>query len=375
MVADLRTAEGGFASALDADSEGEEGRHAVWTPAQLAEVLGPEDGTWAAALLGVTAAGTFEHGTSTLRLRSDPDDPQRWHAVRARLLAARSLRVQPGRDDKVVAAWNGLAIAALAETGTLLGRTDLVEAAEAAADLLVSVHLGAGEHGDRLVRVSLAGAAGVHAGVLEDHADVAEGLLALYQCTGEEEWLAFAGVLLDVVLAHFADGQGGFHDTADDAEALVARPQDPTDNATPSGWTAAAQALLTYAALTGSEPHRAAAERALGVVRAIGPPAPAGDRLGAGGGRGRARRARVRWPWWASRGDAAASALLRTALMGAAPGLVVAVGDPAEAPGVALLRDRPLVGGRAAAYVCRRFVCAAPVTTPAELAALVGSGP
>ncbi len=280
--------------------------------------------------------------------------------------------MQPGRDDKVVAAWNGLAIAALAETGTLLGRTDLVEAAEAAADLLVSVHLGAGEHGDRLVRVSLAGAAGAHAGVLEDHADVAEGLLALYQCTGEEEWLAFAGVLLDVVLAHFADGQGGFHDTADDAEVLVARPQDPGDNATPSGWTAAAQALLTYAALTGSEPHRAAAERALGVVRAIGPRHPRAIGWGLA-----AAEAALDGPREVAvvgaRGDAAASALLRTALMGAAPGLVVAVGDPAEAPGVALLRDRPLVGGRAAAYVCRRFVCAAPVTAPAELAALVGS--
>jgi hypothetical protein len=371
LVADLRTAEGGFASALDADSGGEEGRHAVWTPAQLAEVLGPEDGAWAAALLGVTSGGTFEHGTSTLQLPADPDDAQRWHAVRGRLLAARSTRVQPGRDDKVVAAWNGLAIAALAETGALLGRTDLVEAAEAAADLLVSVHLGAGEHGDRLVRVSLGGVAGAHAGVREDHADVAEGLLALYQCTGEEEWLAFAGVLLDVVLAHFADGHGGFHDTADDAEALVARPQDPGDNATPSGWTAAAQALLTYAALTGSEPHRAAAERALGVVRAIGPRHPRAIGWGLA-----AAEAALDGPREVavvgSRGDAAASALLRTALMGAAPGLVVAVGDPAEAPGVALLRDRPLVGGRAAAYVCRRFVCAAPVTTPEELAALVG---
>ncbi len=186
MVAALGTAHGGFASSLDADTplrdadgavHGVEGYTYVWTPAQLLDVLGPEDSAWAAALLRVTPQGTFEHGRSTLQLGgdvlADPVQAQRWEEVRARLLAARDRRPQPGRDDKVVAAWNGLAIAALAETGALLGRPDLVEAATRAADLLLAVHLvaepaGRREAGDerssrprvRLRRVSRDGVAG-----------------------------------------------------------------------------------------------------------------------------------------------------------------------------------------------------------------------
>ena len=131
LVRELGTAEGGFAAALDADSEGEEGRFYVWTPAQLVEVLGEDDGRWAAALLEVTESGTFEHGSSTLQLLADPDDPARWDGVRRRLMAARDERVRPARDDKVVAAWNGLAIASLCDAGRLLGREDLVDAAVA----------------------------------------------------------------------------------------------------------------------------------------------------------------------------------------------------------------------------------------------------
>ncbi|MGN6244155.1 MAG: thioredoxin domain-containing protein, partial [Motilibacteraceae bacterium] len=216
LLRELRTPEGGFASALDADSEGEEGRFYVWTPAQLADVLGPDDAAWAAQLLAVTPEGTFEHGSSVLQLLAEPDDHERWEAVRARLLAAREERVRPGRDDKVVAAWNGLTIAALAETGALLERPDLVDAARAAAELLLRVHVVEG----RLRRVSRDGVVGSPAGVLEDYADVAEGLLALHAVTGEARWLAQAAALLDVVLERFADGGGGFYDTADDAESL-----------------------------------------------------------------------------------------------------------------------------------------------------------
>ncbi|HVN13824.1 MAG TPA: thioredoxin domain-containing protein, partial [Kineosporiaceae bacterium] len=154
MVAALRTPEGGFASSLDADTplrdadggvHGVEGFTYVWTPGQLLDVLGPQDAAWAEPLLRVTPQGTFEHGRSTLQLDrdvwADPGEAGRWKVVRARLLSARARRPQPGRDDKVVAAWNGLAIAALAETGALLGRPDLVEAAVRAADLLLAVHL------------------------------------------------------------------------------------------------------------------------------------------------------------------------------------------------------------------------------------------
>ncbi|NUS52608.1 MAG: thioredoxin domain-containing protein, partial [Nocardioidaceae bacterium] len=214
LIGELGTAEGGFASALDADSEGEEGRFYVWTPAQLVEVLGEDDGRWAAALLDVTEAGTFEHGASTLQLRTDPDDPSRWAAVRARLLDARAMRVRPARDDKVVAAWNGLAVSSLAEAGVLLHEPAYVDAAVRAARLLVDVHL----DGERLLRVSRDGVAGRHAGVLEDYAAVAGGFLALLSATGDPSWLDRARVLLDRALDAFDAGDGGWYDTAADAE-------------------------------------------------------------------------------------------------------------------------------------------------------------
>ena len=167
LLRDLRTPEGGFASALDADTAGVEGLTYVWTPAQLEEVLGAQDGAWAGSQLAVTDAGTFEHGTSVLQRLREPDDPNRYARVRGALLAERAGRAQPGRDDKVVAAWNGLAVAALIEGGSLLDRPEWVEAADRCADLLEGLHT----DGDRLLRVSRDGVAGRHSGVLEDYAD------------------------------------------------------------------------------------------------------------------------------------------------------------------------------------------------------------
>jgi uncharacterized protein len=387
LLAELRTPEGGFASALDADSPGPDGHNHegvfyAWTPAQLAEALGPEDGARAASLFEVTEKGTFEQGMSVLQLLEDPEDEAWFAGVRARLLAARAARPRPARDDKVVAAWNGLAIAALAETGALLERPAYVEAALAAADLLVAVHL---TPEGSLVRTSRDGRPGVNAGVLEDYADTAEGFLALYSVTGEASWLTMVGLLLDAVLERFVDVvSGALYDTADDAEQLIRRPQDPTDNATPSGWTAAAGALLGYAALTGSARHREAAEGALGVVTALGPRAP--RFIGWGLAVAEAlvdgpREIAVVGPAAdAAQADADAApdaaadpgtaALHRAALLATAPGAVVAVGAP-DTPGVPLLADRPLREGRATAYVCRHFSCDAPVTDPAALAALV----
>ncbi|MFE9169537.1 thioredoxin domain-containing protein [Streptomyces kebangsaanensis] len=371
MVRELRTAEGGFASALDADSDDGTGRHVegayyVWTPEQLREVLGEEDAELAAQYFGVTEEGTFEHGASVLQLpvQEGVFDAGRIESVRRRLFGKRAERPAPGRDDKVVAAWNGLAIAALAETGAYFDRPDLVDAATGAADLLVRLHMD--EHA-ALHRTSKDGRAGANAGVLEDYADVAEGFLALASVTGEGVWLEFAGLLLGHVLTRFTDPESGaLYDTAADAEQLIRRPQDPTDNAAPSGWTAAAGALLGYAAHTGSEAHRTAAERALGVVRALGPRVPRFIGWGlavAEALRDGPREVAVVGP---SPDDTATKALRRTALLGTAPGAVVACGTP-ESDEFPLLAGRTLVRGEPAAYVCRDFTCDAPTTDPDRL--------
>ncbi|KUO12196.1 thioredoxin domain-containing protein [Streptomyces sp. DSM 15324] len=376
MVRELRTAEGGFASALDADSDDGTGRHVegayyVWTPEQLTEVLGAEDARIAMHYFGVTEEGTFEEGASVLRLPQQDSvfDAEKIAGIRERLLAKRAGRPAPGRDDKVVAAWNGLAIAALAETGAYFDRPDLVAAAVGAADLLVRLHL---DEQARLSRTSKDGQAGANAGVLEDYGDVAEGFLALASVTGEGVWLEFAGFLLDHVLVRFADPESGaLYDTAADAEQLIRRPQDPTDNAVPSGWTAAAGALLGYAAHTGSVPHRTAAEKALGVVKALGPRVPRFIGWGLAVAEALLDGPREVAVVAAAFDDPAAQSLLRTALLGAAPGAVVAYGTVGseEFP---LLADRPLRDGEPTAYVCRNFTCDAPTTDPERLRAALG---
>jgi uncharacterized protein YyaL (SSP411 family) len=366
MLRDLRTAQDGFAGALDADSETpggghEEGAYYVWTPEQLTEVLGAEDGAYAAELFEVT--GTFEHGTSVLQLLLPPADEERYERVRAALLEARTRRFPPGRDDKVVAAWNGMAIAALAECGAYFDRPDLIEAAGDAAGLLRTTHWRDG----RLLRTSREGTAGANAGVLEDYADLAEGLIALYGVTGEAAHAEFAGELLDVVLERFADGQGGFFDTADDAERLWKRPQDPTDNATPSGQFAAAGALLSYAALTGSARHREAA------VAALHPVVPLAERHARFAGWGLAvAEAHLAGPLEVAvagpADDPRTRELHRTALLSPVPAVVAA------GAGVPLMEGRTTVDGVPAAYVCRDFACRMPVTAVDALKAELTAG-
>jgi len=371
MIRELRTPEGGFASALDADSEGQEGLYYTWTPAELTAELGDEDGRYAAETFGVTQAGTFEHGRSVLQLRADPAEPDRFAAVRDALLAARERRVRPGRDDKVVAAWNGLAIAALAECGLLLADPVLTAAASGAADLLTRVHL----RGQRLARTSRDGVAGPSAGVLEDYACVAEGLLALSGVTGQAGWVRIAGQLLDTALSRFSAGGGAFYDTADDGEALIYRPADPIDGPTPSGTFATAGALLSYGALTGSARHREAALGALGALAPIAAryPRAAGSGLAVAEAvvAGPAEIAVVGPP-----GDPRTAALHMMAMLAAPPGAVIALGDgsavvagPGPAEVVPLLAGRGLVAGDPSAYVCRDFTCRMPVTDPMELRA------
>jgi hypothetical protein len=370
LIRELGTAEGGFAAALDADSEGVEGKFYVWTPDQLTEVLGADDGRRAAEVFEVTRAGTFEHGQSVLQLRADPAD-QDWLAqVRARLLDARSPRIRPARDDKVVAAWNGLAIAALAEAGLLLDEPGFIAAARRAATLLADVHLRDG----RLARTSRDGLAGPSAGVLDDYGCVADGFLVLAGVTGEARWAQLAGQLLDTALDRFGDQRGGFYDTADDGEALLYRPADPADGPSPSGTFAVAGALLGYAALTGSQRHRDAARAALSPLAAIAGRFPsaagAGLTVAAALLSGPAEIAVVGPP-----GDPRTAELHNAALRGAPPGAVLALGDGSADDGtIPLLAGRGLVNGAPAAYVCRDFTCRLPVTSPDELGQVLASG-
>jgi len=368
LVHDMRTPDGGLAASLDADSEGEEGKFYVWRPAELNAVLGPEDGEFAAQVFGVTPTGTFERGASVLQRRAEPADTGRLDRVRRALLAAREQRVHPGQDDKVVAAWNGLAISALAECSLAFAQPHLLQAAHIAATLLAEVHL----QGSKLMRTSRGGYAGDTEGVLEDYACVAEGFLVLSGVTGEARWLTLAGRLLDTALEAFGDGAGGFYDTAADGESLIFRPADAADDATPSGTFAMAGALLSYAALTGSARHREAAEAALGVLPAIA------ARYPRAAGAGLA----VAEAWLAGPAEIAVVGyeddertriLHQTALYAAPPGTVLALGDgdPRTTETVPLLAGRRQVDGVPAAYVCRSFTCLAPVTTPEQLAELL----
>jgi uncharacterized protein len=359
MIHDLRTTQGGFASALDADTDGVEGLTYVWTPAQLVEVLGDDDGARAAELLSVTAVGTFEQGSSTLQLKADPDDAAWWEDARARLLAARNQRPQPARDDKVVTSWNGLAIAGLADAGVILGDPALVEVARRCASFVVDTHLRDG----RLRRSSRDGRVGSAAGVADDYGNFAEGLLALHQATGEARWLQAAQRVLTTAVEQFGAEDGGFHDTAADAEPLLLRPRSQGDNAEPSGQSAITGALLTCSAITGDPHQRELADTALAASGLLAAREP---RFGG---------------WSLAVAEAAAAGPLQVAVVGtgpdaeslleaarrsASPGLVIAHGAP-DQPGQPLLAQRPLVDDRAAAYVCRGFVCDAPVTDTERL--------
>ena len=355
-----------FTSSLDADTDGREGSTYVWTPAQLTEVLGDEDGRWAAELFGVTPSGTFEHGSSVLQLPEDPDDPQRAERIRTALLAARLTRPQPGRDDKVVTSWNGLAVTALVESAVALGDPELAAAASRCATALLGLHLVDG----RLRRASLGGVVGDSAAILEDHAMLATGLLALYQLTADERWLSAATRLLDTALRHFADPQqpGRWFDTAEDAEQLMLRPADSMDGATPSGASSITEALLTAAHLVDgerAERYLRAAREALSAHSVLLERAPrsAGHWLAVA-------EAAVRGPLQiAVACTPTQSSLLDEARRLAPGGAIVVGGEPDSS---VLLAGRDRVNGADAAYVCRGQVCDLPVTAAAELGAALG---
>jgi uncharacterized protein YyaL (SSP411 family) len=390
LLRDLRTAQGGFASALDADAPERPGGHAheglsyVWTADQLVAVLGVDDGRRAAEIFGVTDAGTFEAGTSVLRLPEsehsvdsatpDADFTEWFTSVRAKLLAARNERPQPARDDKVVAAWNGLAIAALAQAGELLDRPDWIAAAIECADLLIDVHVTKASRSQyRLARVSRDGKVAANApGVLEDYGDVSGGLLTLFAVTGDDQWRKAAGRLLETVLTSFARPEGGFYDTADDEESLIVRPCDPTDLAAASGWSSATDALLTYGTLMASERHLRAADGGLQIADQLARNSPrfAGWLLATAEAflDGPAQVVIVGDP-----GDSATQELRRAAVAMQRPGMKVITGAAQKRAKSGPFVDRPMVNKAPTAYICRGTYCHPPVQTQQAVSALLES--
>jgi uncharacterized protein len=366
---EMRGPEGGFCSALDADSEGVEGRFYVWTLDELRAVLG-DDGRFeeAVAFFGATAGGNFE-GANVLEGRGPV--PERLDQIQAALLEARGQRVRPGLDDKRLTSWNALMIAALAQAGAALERTDYVEAAVRCAEFLLRDMRDAE---GRLLRTYKDGRAHIDA-YLEDHAYLVEALLILYEATFDARWYAESRAMADTMIERFADeDQGGFFTTAADHREGFARQKDLDDSPIPSGGAAAAFGLLRLARVSGEFDYE---RRALDVLRVRAPivgrhPHGFGHTLlavdfylasvrevaiasaGAGGGAG------------AGDGDDPGAAALARVVRGAYRPHMVLAGGGGSVP---LLEGRGPVDGRAAAYVCEHFACQAPVTDPDALAA------
>jgi uncharacterized protein len=366
LLREMRTEQGGFASSLDADSKDDhgelrEGAYYTWNRDQLRAALGEEDAAWAAEVYSVTPTGTFERGASTLQLLSDHDQ-LRLAEVRDRLRIAREQRSRPGRDDKVVAAWNALLVDALVQAAMIFARPDWLEIATEAAEHVWRVHWRDG----RLRRTSRDGIAGP-AAILEDYAALALVAVRLASIHAAPVWLSRAEQLVEVIMEQFDDAGRGFFDTAADAEQLYARPQDPTDNATPSGLSISVQALRLMAELTGEDRYADRADRAAASGAELVRRAPrfAGwllaDAISQTSGR-RPVQVAVVGP-----DDAARAELVRVAHQLAPAGSVVVPGTQ-DQPGLALLADRPMINNQPTAYVCRHFVCRLPVTSAEDLA-------
>ncbi|MEE8519268.1 MAG: thioredoxin domain-containing protein, partial [Dehalococcoidia bacterium] len=375
LLRDLRHPTGGFFSSQDADSEGEEGKFYVWSDKEFAEVLGPS-----ADLLrgyyGVTPEGNFE-GQNILNVTTElkgvaaelgisprsaakrlSDGRRLLHEVRAR-------RVPPATDDKVLTAWNGLALRALAEAGAVLERVDFVSAAEECATFLLSEM----RPRQRLLRSWKDGRANLNA-YLEDYALLINGLLSLHQATFSHRWLHAADELTGEMIALFWDDEaGGFYDVGSDHERLLIRPRSNFDNAVPSGASAAAEALLRLSVLSGNEEYREKAATLLASNALL-----AGQHPQAFGNWLRVMEMYLSEPsevaLLGDPADDATKAMMRAVHGRYLPNLTVIGLDPSESLPFAspLLTQRGQVGGRATAYVCSNYVCALPTADPKELA-------
>jgi uncharacterized protein len=372
LARELRRDDGVFAASQDADTEGVEGKTFTWSAAEIREVLGDEAAAFLEAY-GVTDAGNWE-GTNVLSRvvppTGDPEAEARLAAGRSALLARRAERAQPARDDKALAAWNGLAIAAFAEASGAFADSIYSMRALTAADRILA---GLRRPDGRLGR-SWKDGRSTGEGVLEDYANLADGLLAVYEDTWDERWFVAARELADAILDHFSDPAGGFFDTADDHEALVTRPKDVQDNAVPSGGSMAASVLLRLAALTGDDRYQTAAEAAIATVTPYLARYPTGfanwlsaahllvegiDELAIVG----------------FREDDATGELAAVRHKAFRPNLVVAgTGrDPASSV-VPLLEGRVRIDGKPTAYLCLNFACRLPVTEPAALREQLAAG-
>jgi uncharacterized protein YyaL (SSP411 family) len=366
---ELRLPAGGFASSQDADSPGGEGSFFVWTPAELAAVLGEEDGTLAARVFGVGDAGNFEHRTTVLSVPfplaqvarslevTEDELLRRVERIRDRLLAARHQRPAPARDDKVLTSWNALMLGALAEAGAALGRTDYLDAARRCADFLLSELQPDGV----LLRTWKDGRAKI-TGFLEDSAFLADSLITLYEACGDGAYLSAARELVDDALRRFEDG-GVLYDTASDAEPLLVRPRTIDDNPIPAGQSVMASALLRLAAIDGDAELRAHAERIMEPLAAVVARSPlAVSTIASVMDRALARSREIAIVGSAQ--DSRTVALLDVVHQRWLPDTVLAWGDSENA----LLAGRALVDGAPAAYVCESFACQMPVTEPSALA-------
>ncbi len=372
LLREMTHPEGGFYSSLDADSEGEEGKFYVWTQDEIEKVLGPDFDFFKTAY-GITPQGNWEGKTilqralddSTLAARFNLDLQAVHHELakcHSKLLTARNRRIRPGVDDKVLVMWNALALSAFAEAGRYLGRKDYLDAAiRNARFLLNNLYVK-----DRLLR-SRRGGQAKHNAYLEDYAGLILALLSLYQSDPNPEWYKTALTLADEMVTHFTDPTVGFFDTRDDHEALLLRPKDVQDNATPSGNSLAATALLQLATYGDRPKWGSVADSMLASVQ------------------NSALRYPTSFAQWLSAADFAVGPTHEVAIIGNAkdptanelvktlwksyrPRQVTAISTYPPKPGSpALLADRPLVNELPTAYVCQGFVCRQPVNSPREM--------
>lgn len=381
VLREMTAPEGGFYSAQDADSEGEEGKFFVWTAAEIEAVLGKEEADLLGRAYGVTPSGNFE-GKTILNLKQTPGEiarqtggeegavAERLAAARQKLFLAREKRVKPERDDKVLTEWNGLMIHALAEVGVVLGRADALEAASKAADFVLAEM---SQENGFLFRSFKDGRARFNA-YLEDYAAFARGLVALYEATFSLRWLAEAARLTKIMLAQFEDeARGGFYQTGIAHEELVVRRKDFIDNAIPSGNSMAAELLLRLAKLTGNDDYRSEAARVFQIMAAAMAQQPTGF------GRMLTALDDLLSPSQevavvGSLTDARTQRLLEEVRRHYLPHTVLALKEPEDENPLPLMEGRTLVDGQPAAYVCENYACRLPVTSVEALRTAVVGG-